>query len=271
VPARADLAASHLRGEVEAERFVEGVPRSVRASVLDLHPSPSRDRGIETQLLRGEDFTVYEIRDDGFAWGQADLDGYVGYVDAGGLGPRQPAETHVRAPWSHVYSEPDIKSKPLAELPFMARIPVAGTTGVFARLRDGGWVPRRHLEAAPGDFVSQAERFLGVPYLWGGRSARGIDCSGIVQLALAAAGVDAPRDTDMQEDALGDALAADAPLERGDLIFWRGHVAIATAPDTMIHANAHDMAVALEPVNSAVARIERAGGGPVTARLRLHS
>jgi len=269
VPARPDLAAAHLRGTLEAERFVEGVPRSVTASVLDLFPSPSRETGIETQLLRGEHFTVYETRDDGLAWGQADLDGYVGYVDAAGLSPRQPAETHVRALWSHVYSEPDIKSKPLAELPFMARIPVAGTKGAFARLRDGGWVPRRHVEGAPGDFVAQAERFLGVPYLWGGRSARGLDCSGIVQLALAAAGVAAPRDTDMQEDALGRALAEDAPLERGDLIFWRDHVAIATAHDTMIHANAHDMSVALEPVKSAVLRIERAGGGPVTARLRL--
>jgi len=269
VPARPDLAAAHLQGAVEAERFVEGAPHSVTAPVLDLRRSPSHGTGVETQLLRGEDFTVYETREDGFAWGQADLDGYVGYVDAAGLGPRQPADSHVRALWSHVYAEPDIKSRALAELPFMARIAVAETAGAFTRLRDGGWVPRRHLEDAPGDFVAQAERWLGVPYLWGGRSARGLDCSSLVQLALAATGVAAPRDTDMQQDALGEALAEDATLRRGDLIFWRSHVAIVIESDTMIHANANAMAVTLEPVNSAIDRIERAGEGPVSARKRL--
>ena len=254
---------------VEAERFVEGVPRSVTAPVLDLRRSPSRGTGIETQLLRGEDFTVYETRDDGLAWGQADLDGYVGYVDAAGLGPRRPAETVVRALWSHVYAEPDVKSKPLAELPFMARIAVSGSDGAFARLRDGGWVPLRHLEAVAGDFVSQALRFLGAPYLWGGRSARGIDCSGLVQLALAAAGVAAPRDTDMQQEALGEPLAGDAALARGDLVFWRGHVAIVVDPDTLVHANANAMAVSLETAKDAIRRIAEAGEGPVTALRRL--
>jgi hypothetical protein len=269
VPARPDLAAARLRGAVEAERFVEGVPHSVTAPVLDLRRSPSRGTGVDTQLLRGEEFTVYETRGDGLAWGQADLDGYVGYVDAAGLGPHQAAGSHVRALWSHVYSEPDVKSKPLAELPFMARIAVAGTKGAFARLRDGGWVPRRHLEIVPGDFTAQAARFLGAPYLWGGRSARGLDCSSLIQLALAATGVAAPRDADMQQDALGEALEGDAPPERGDLIFWRGHVAIVIAPDTIIHANANAMAVSLEPLDAAIRRIEAAGEGPVTARRRL--
>lgn len=269
VPARPDLAAAHLQGAVEAERFAEGAPHSVTAPVLDLRRSPSHGTGVETQLLRGEDFTVYETREDGFAWGQADLDGYVGYVDAAGLGPRQPAESHVRALWSHVYAEPDIKSQALAELPFMARIAVAETSGAFTRLRDGGWMPSRHLVDGQRDFVAQAERFLGLPYLWGGRSARGIDCSGLVQLALQATGLAAPRDADMQEDALGEALPPDAPLRRGDLIFWPGHVSIAISADTMIHANAHNMAVTLENVASAIDRIERAGEGPVSARNRL--
>lgn len=269
VPARPDLAAAHLRGAVEADRFAEGAPRSVTAPVLDLRRSPSRETGIETQLLRGEDFTVYETRDDGTAWGQAEIDGYVGYVDATGLGPRQPADTHVRALLSHVYAEADIKSQVLDELPFMARIAVAETDDAFVRLRDGGWVPRRHLEEVRGDFVVQAERFLGLPYLWGGRSARGLDCSGLVQLALQATGIPAPRDADMQEEALGEALPPDAALRRGDLIFWRSHVSIAISPVTMIHANANAMTVTLENVASAILRIERAGEGRVTARRRL--
>jgi cell wall-associated NlpC family hydrolase len=130
-------------------------------------------------------------------------------------------------------------------------------------------VPRAHLAPVAGDFVAQAERFLGAPYLWGGRSARGIDCSALVQLALLAAGREAPRDSDMQAALLGTELPARAALRRGDLVFWKGHVGIMRDRDTLIHANAHHMAVAAEPFGPAAARIAAAGGGPVTGRRRL--
>jgi cell wall-associated NlpC family hydrolase len=148
-------------------------------------------------------------------------------------------------------------------------VPVAGTTGGYARLRGGGHVPRPHLEPVASDWVAQAERFLGVPYLWGGRSARGLDCSALVQLALLAAGYEAPRDSDMQEALLGAELAADAPPRRGDLVFWTGHVGIMQDAETLLHANGHHMAVASEPFLPAAARIEAAGGGPVTMRRRI--
>jgi len=190
-------------------------------------------------------------------------------VSAAGLGRPQGPGQRITALWSHVYAQPAARARVEAELPFLATVPVTGSTGGFFRLRDGGFVPRPHLVPAAGDYVTQAERFLGVPYLWGGRSARGLDCSALVQLALLATGVKAPRDSDMQAALLGAPLAAGAALRRGDLLFWNGHVAIVSGPDRLVHANAHHMAVAVEPLREAVARIAAGGGGPVTARRRL--
>jgi cell wall-associated NlpC family hydrolase len=269
VPARADLAAEHLRGEVEAERFVAGSRHTVGAPLLDLSLSPAPDAGRDTQLLFGEVFTVYETRDDGLAWGQAELDGYVGYVQAEGLAGPRPRGTPVTALASHLYPTADARAKPTATLPFLAEVAVAGTTAGFARLRGGGHVPRPHLEPVTGDFVDQAARFLGVPYLWGGRSAAGLDCSALAQLALLATGVAAPRDSDMQASLLGRPLGAGETGRRGDLVFWRGHVGILEDAETLLHANGHHMAVAREPLGAAIDRIAATGGGPVTARRRL--
>jgi len=269
VPARPDLAAEHLRGEVAATRFAAGQPMRVTASLLDmwLVPDPGAPRA--TQLLLGERFTVYETRPDALAWGQAALDGYVGYVPQSGLGPAQGKGVRVTAIWSQVYAEPAARAQVVAELPYLAEIPVTGTTGGFARLRGGGHVPRPHVEPIRGDWVAQAERFLGVPYLWGGRSARGLDCSALVQLALLASGHAAPRDSDMQEALLGRELADGAAPARGDLVFWNGHVGIMQDQGTLLHANGHHMAVASEPFPPAAARIAAAGGGPVTRRRRI--
>ena len=246
----------------------QGVLRAVAAPVLDLtlEPDPGAERA--TQLLRGEGFLVYD-QADGLAWGQAVADGYVGFVPAEGLGAPVEGGRAVTALAAHVYPGPSIKLREMAVLPFLARVAVAGEDGGFVRLECGGFVAAAHLAPVVGDFVAQAERFLGVPYLWGGRSAWGIDCSGLVQVALAAVGVTAPRDSDMQEGLLGEPVADEAPVERGDLLFWRGHVGIAADAGTLIHANAFDMAVVREPLGPAVARIAAAGGGPVTARRRV--
>lgn len=266
-PARPDLAASRLAGRVEAARFVEGARRRVTAGLLDLTAAPDPRAELATQLLHGEVFTVYEERPDGLAWGQAEADGYVGYVAAAGLGPDRAPGRRVTALCGHRYEAPSVKARVRGELPFLAELDVTGETRGFAPLRGGGFAPVQHLAPVAGDYVAQAARFLGAPYLWGGRSARGLDCSALVQLALAAVGVPAPRDSDMQAALLG--AAAEGEPRRGDLAFWRGHVGIMADAGTLLHANAHHMAVALEPFAAAAARIEAAGGGPVTARRRL--
>ncbi len=269
VPARPDIAAAHLKGSVPAERFVQGRPYSVTATLLDMRSLPDPGAARTTQLLYGESFTVYENRSDGLAWGQAALDGYVGYVSAAGLGPAQGKGQRVTALWSQIYAEPALRAPIVTEVPFLAELPVKGTTGNFCRLRSGGFVPRPHLAALTGDYVAVAERFIGVPYLWGGRSARGIDCSGLVQIAMIACGVPASRDSDMQASDLGLPLGSKTALRRGDLVFWKGHVGIMRDSVTLLHANGHHMAVAAEPLATAVSRIAAGGGGEPLVRRRL--
>lgn len=238
------------------------------ADLLDLTLSPEPGAGLATQLLHGETLTVYEWRDDGLAWGQAERDGYVGYVRAEGLGPDRPAGRRVTAIASHCYVTPSIKARVTGELPFLADLDVSGEEEGFATT-SGGFVPLQHLAPLAGDAAAVAARFEGTPYLWGGRSARGLDCSALVQMALLATGTPAPRDSDMQAALLGAPLPDATPAERGDLVFWRGHVGMMLDAETLIHANAHHMAVAIEPLAPAIARIAGAGGGPVTARRRL--
>jgi cell wall-associated NlpC family hydrolase len=268
LPARADLAAEHLRGQVTAERFATGVAQRVTAPLLDLTATPSAGATRETQLLFGETFTVYEVRPDGFAWGQAALDGYVGYVRAEALGPAQGPGRRITALWSQIYERPAVRARIDGDLPYFAEVSVSGTSGAFAKLRGGGHVPSPHLVPVGDDFVAEALRFIGAPYLWGGRSARGLDCSALVQLALLATGRACPRDTDMQAALVGAELPPEAAPRRGDLVFWKGHVGILADPETLLHANAHHMAVATEAFAPAVSRIT-AGSGPVIARRRL--
>ncbi len=269
VPARPDLAAEHLRGRVVASAFAVGLARRVTAPLLDLTVTAEPGATRATQLLHGETFTVYEQRPDGRAWGQAALDGYVGYVDAGHLGPVIGTGRRITALWSHFYAKPLVQGEVTHDLPFLAEVPVAGTSGGFARLRGGGFVPTAHLAPVPRDFVAVAERFLGVPYLWGGRSTRGIDCSGLVQLALLATGRAAPRDSDMQAALVGLELGAKTPAQRGDLVFWRGHVGMMRDAETLLHANAFHMAVAAEPLAAVVSRVMGSGGGAIVTQRRL--
>lgn len=269
-PARADLAASHLQGEITAPRYVEGATRVVRAPSTELLRAP--DGGLDTELLFGEAFTVYDTQ-EGWAWGQAALDGYVGYVRAADLAEPEGAATHrVTTLGAHLYPAAELKTRPVGRLLFGARLTVHETTQSHARVSDDAWVALPQIAplcAIAPDFVTVAEQFLGVPYLWGGRSSRGLDCSGLVQLSLQAAGQPCPRDSDMQASGLGSDLAPGTPLKRGDLVFWRGHVGIMADGETLLHANAHHMAVAREPFAQACARIAKAEFGEVTRLARL--
>lgn len=270
-PYRRDIAARHLQGQVDAAHFVDGTMYEVIEPIADLRRNPAHEAALDTQALKGERVMVYEMSDEGWAWGQLETDGYVGYLSANALGPVGPLPTHrVCVPRTFGFPGPDIKLPPMIALPMGAKIDVAGETERFALDAFNWHYPLAHvapLAKRQPDFVAVAEMFMNAPYLWGGKSSLGIDCSGLVQQALQLAGIACPRDTYMQERALGQPKSL-TELRRGDLIFWKGHVAIACDATTIIHANAHHMMVAKEPVNEAVIRIKR-GGSDVTSVKRL--
>jgi hypothetical protein len=269
-PARPDLAARHLIGQVEARAFADPVAMRVVAPSAPLRREPRPDAALDTEALAGESVQVYE-QHEGWAWGQLASDGYVGYLPDDALRPDAPAPTHrLSALRSFVYPGPSIKLPPLAALSLGAGVTVAGETGDFLVLVDGGHVFAPHLkrldEVEP-DFVAVAERFEHVPYLWGGKTSLGLDCSGLTQLALAAAGIASPRDSDMLESigapvSFGEDLAG---LSRGDLVFWKGHVGIMSDAETLLHATAYTMSVYREPLREARDRIQAKSFGAITS------
>ncbi|MDK1492390.1 NlpC/P60 family protein [Sinorhizobium sp. 7-81] len=259
---RDDLAEARLRGVVEAGRYVEGTPATVSVSVTPLRARPDPACGADTELLYGETARVLDVA-DGWAWVKADLDGYVGYVPEDALTSSEKPATHVvSVPRTFAYHGADLRFPQAFALSMGSRLRVAGETetrGTRYFLLDGGLaVVANHCtlagEALAGDYVSVATRFLETPYLWGGRSGFGIDCSGLVQLAMQMVGSNAPRDSDMQASGLGQVISREK-LRRGDLVFWKGHVAIMEDERTLIHANGHTMTVAREGLEDAIRRI----------------
>lgn len=273
-PYRPDLAAAYLRGEVEADRFVECENLQATAPQAPLLRRPQDTAPMDTELLFGEQFRVYETRGE-WCWGQSAQDDYVGYVRLSNLGLAQHVPTHrVVSVRTFRYPDPDIKSRPIMPLSMNAKITVLAADGKFAEIAGGGFVIAAHLakvDSYASDFVSVAEELVGAPYLWGGRDTRGLDCSGLVQMSLERCGVACLRDTDLQEMTLGEALVDPTDfgaLKRGDIVFWRGHVGIMCDGETLLHANATHMRTVREPLAEAAARIEKSDG-PVTSIKRL--
>ena len=273
-PARPEVAAKYLEGKVQAARFVEGEECCVVDPVAPVREGPAVDALLSTQALKGERVTVYDRNGEGFAWGQLGSDGYVGWIPEAALAKPRGAPTHkITALRTFAFPGPSIKLTPAETLPMGALVTITREDGVFAVTADGQYLPRSHvggLDEMERDFVAVAERFVGTPYLWGGKSSLGIDCSGLVQVALTASGTGCPRDSDMQQAGLGRALssAGMTKLRRGDLIFWKGHVAIVRDPETIVHANAHHMATVVENTREAIARI-KAAGSEVTSIKRM--
>lgn len=236
--------------------------------VVDLLRAPDGPR--DRQLLCGETVVVLDEAQD---WRhiRACKDGYQGYLPAAALAPVHANSHWITAPSSHAYSAPDFKAPELSALSFGSQVLVSEYEDRFAKT-DQGYIPKVHLtplEQRMSDPVSVASGFLGTPYLWGGNSRFGIDCSGLVQAACLACGIACPGDSGPQEGALGVLLPPGSTYQRGDLLFWKGHVALVHDPKTLLHANVHAMAVALEPLEQAIARIADQGDGPVTAHRRL--
>ena len=266
-PVNTRVAAAHLGDAPAGQLRVAGQTRRVIHPFTNLMRAPdgARDR----QVLYGERLTVFEDH-TGWSFVQALKDGYTGYLPTASLGDDLSPTHWISAPSTHVYTAPDIKSPDRLALSFGSQITVVSTTDRFVETQ-AGFVPSVHvtpLGTHMTDPVTAAQLFLGTPYLWGGNSRFGIDCSGLVQAGWLACGRSCPGDSDQQEQTLGQALLPGSPYQRGDLLFWKGHVAQVCDPKTMIHANAFHMAVALEPIEPAVARIAAQGDGPVTSHRR---
>ena len=270
-PYRADLASAALRDRIEAARYVEPWAMEITADVVPVRGEPRGDARQVTQALHGEPVLVYE-QDKDWSWVQIGTDDYIGYVQTSALGKPGAPKTHkVSVLRTYLYPVADLKSPPLGLLSLGSQLAINAETNGFLET-SGGFVTCRHVvpltEFEP-DFVAVAARFLETPYLWGGRSSLGLDCSALVQLSLGATGVPVPRDSDMQL-ALGTEIpiadAAQGKLARGDLVLWRGHIGIMTDNTSLLHANGYHMTTVIEPVAVTIQRISDFGEDVIGVR-----
>lgn len=250
-------------------RVTMSAKAQIGVPVTDIRRSPDGPR--DRQAIFGEQATVLS-RDGGWSYVQMEKDGYVGHVASGDLTAIAEPTHRVTAAATHSYADADLKAPDLMSLSFGSLVRVTAQANRFGQT-SVGHIPMQHLTPLTGhenDPGQVASLFLGTPYLWGGNSRWGIDCSGLVQAAYLACGIACPGDSDQQEKACGEVLPDGTAFERNDLLFWKGHVALVLEPDLMIHANAHNMAVTLEPITAAIKRIAEADG-PMTAHKRLVS
>jgi cell wall-associated NlpC family hydrolase len=268
---RPDLADIKLEGRIEAKRFVEGLAMEVVVPIAALRRDAAATAMQTTQALLGERLVAFEVAGD-WVWCQLKRDGYVGYIAKSAVSADLTSATHrVSVPATFLYPLPDIKSQPPISLPMNARLAIVESDEKFSKLSNGQHVFTNHirpLNETEADFVSVAEKFLDVPYCWGGKTSHGLDCSGLVQTSLEACGIFSPRDTDMQETRLGQRLKINDldGLRRGDLVFWKGHVGIMVDQKTLLHANGHHMMTVKEPLLEAITRIAGVYGQVTTIR-----
>ncbi|CAN5249998.1 C40 family peptidase [soil metagenome] len=267
--ARGDLADVSLAGVLFSAHYARAIEMSCVVAGAMVHEAGAAASVCVTQLLRGESFHVLDVTAE-WAWGFCGHDGYVGYVRREALDKREILDHRVTALSAPVFAAPDIKSHILDFWPAGAR---------FAGLREDdfltcaeGYVHHRHaspLDRLQSDWVAIAEEYLGQPYVWGGRGYGGLDCSGLVQVALGRCGMPIPRDTDLQREGIGNPIAEGDMLRRGDLVFFPGHVGIMADGERLLHANAFWMATVIEPMADVVARLSPDHAQPILARRRI--
>ena len=254
-PARGDLAARSLKEQIKADKYCDGTEYQLVHGLTNLHSAPDDAAPTTSQLLYGEHFTVYDIK-DGWAWGQASRDGYVGYCRADALSADLlPSTHHVTNLSSHIFPEPSAKSAPVGQIYMMSHVSVINEvpTKGFVELADGNWIFAPHISNIFGtDPASEALKFLYAPYIWGGNSCAGIDCSGLIQLAFAATGIAVPRDSDQQAKTIGTVLADDEIPQKGDVAFFPGHVGFMLDDMHLLHANMHHMRVSIDPLKEVI-------------------
>lgn len=270
-PIRGDLADIKLAGKLFAPHYAVPMIRTGIAPVTEIHAEPHMTSMPVSSLMHGEEFAVLDVAGE-WAWGYCLHDDYLGYLRFADLGDDFTATHMVSAPATLLVATPSIKAPVLARYPMGAQI-VCGEASKCGRFLacEGGWIPIVHLaepgqvEGSPADL---AEKLVGVPYSWGGRSGNALDCSGLVQLVFGLKGIKAPRDADMQQAGFGEELSEDEALQRGDLVFFPGHVGIMADESNLIHSNGAAMAVSIEPLEAATARFAE-HAKPVLARKRV--
>lgn len=266
--ARGDLADISLAGTLFSAHYARAVELTCIAAGAPVHDAPSAFSGAVSELLRGEVFHALDLTTD-WAWGFCGHDGYVGYVRRDALDIREVATHRVTASAAPLFSAADIKSS-IADYWPRGALLQGEAQGNFIACAEG-YVHVRHVATADRketDWTVVAEHYLGLPYVWGGRGHRGVDCSGLVQVALGQCGLAVPRDTDLQREGIGSPLAEDAALTRGDIVFFPGHVGIMADETHLLHANAHWMTVLVEPLGDVIARLGSAES-PILARRRI--
>lgn len=270
---RPDLADARLKDKVPATTYAEGNIATISSRVAAIRQAPKSHAALDTEALFGQKFLVLE-KEEGWAWGQLQQDNYVGYIQSNALDSVPNWPTHrVTAQATFLFPKRDIKAPPVLRLPLLSELEIGDEDDEFLQTKNNGFIYKPHTDRIDSfkerDFVSVAERFIETPYLWGGRTCNGIDCSGLVQIAREACGFKTPRDSDMQRDAIGTHLHIEqalSNLQRGDLIFWNGHVGIMTDPQTLLHANAHHLKTVKEPLDTVTARAKKQGSEIIAIR-----